>query len=140
MSKPKIIVLIALIAFACSMTAIGNARAAVAREKPEFGRVLFVQKWNIRPDKVDAYREWAPGAIGRSLAPGVVEFRGFRPASGKFEVVITHEFADLAAWASWYANEDIQKVLNELRTLVTNLTRELWGPSPIVQAPVRPAK
>lgn len=140
MSKSKTIALSALIILAFVISAIGNARTAVAQEKPEYGRVLYVQKWNIRPDKADAYREWARGAIGRTLAPGVVEFRGFQPASGKFQVVITHEFADLAAWDRWYAHEDVQKVLNEIRTFVTDLTRELWGPSPIVQAPVRPAK
>ena len=32
-------------------------------------------------------------------AGGVTEFRGYRPASGSAEVVVTHEFANIAAGA-----------------------------------------
>ena len=40
------------------------------------------------------------GAIQRTLgAGGVTEFRGYRPASGSAEVVVTHEFANIAAGA-----------------------------------------
>jgi hypothetical protein len=28
--------------------------------------VLYVMKWNIHPDKVEAYTEWAQGAIRRT--------------------------------------------------------------------------
>jgi len=104
-------------------------------------QVLYVEKWNIRPDKMEAYAQWTESAIRRTTAaPGVIEFRGYRPATGTHQVVITYEFANLAAWAAWYTNEEIQKVRNELRSLVTDLDLELWGPSPIVRAPVRPGK
>jgi hypothetical protein len=46
----------------------------------------------------------------------------------------------MTTWASWYANEDAQKVLDELHTFATNITKELWGPSPIVPEPIRPGK
>ena len=68
----------------------------------------------------------------------MVEFRGYRPATGKSQVVVTYEFANMAAWESWYGNEDVQTVLEELRTLATNVSLDLWGPSPIVPAPIRP--
>ncbi len=101
--------------------------------------VLYVMKWDIHPDKVNAYLKWTEGAIRRTLAaPGVVEFRAYRPASGASQVVVTYEFADFAAWAAFYAHEDIQKVMDELRTLTLNVTKELWGPSPIVPKPIRP--
>lgn len=103
--------------------------------------VLYVMKWDILPDKVEAYTKWAESTIRRTLAvPGVVEFRGYRPVTGTYQVVITYEFADLAAWAAWQAHEDMQKVTDELRTLTTNLSTELWGPSPVVPEPIRPGK
>jgi len=52
--------------------------------------------------------------------------------------LVTYEFADLAAWAAFYAHEEIQKVLDELRTLTLNVTTELWGPSLVVPKPIRP--
>lgn len=101
--------------------------------------VLYIMKWDILPDKVEAYLKWTEGAIQRTLAvPGVVEFRAYRPATGASQVVVTYEFADLAAWAAWQAHEDIQKILDELRTLTVNVTTELWGPSPVVPEPIRP--
>lgn len=40
---------------------------------------LYVVKWNIHPDKLDAYMNWLNGVIPRTLGiPGVVEFRGYR--------------------------------------------------------------
>jgi quinol monooxygenase YgiN len=103
--------------------------------------VLAVMKWNIHPDKVEAYTKWTASAIRRTLAvPGVVEFRAYRAATGPHEVVITYEFADFAAWAAWYSNEEFQKVMSELRTLGIDVTSELWGPSPVVPTPIRPGK
>jgi antibiotic biosynthesis monooxygenase (ABM) superfamily enzyme len=103
--------------------------------------VLHVFKWDIHPDKVEAYIKWTESAIKRTLAvPGVVEFRAYRPVTGTSQVVVTYEFADLASWAAWYGNEDNQKVMNERRTLTLNESNELWGPSPVVPAPIRPGK
>ncbi|MCR4405545.1 MAG: antibiotic biosynthesis monooxygenase [Anaerolineae bacterium] len=103
--------------------------------------VLYVVKWDIHPDKADAYLEWTKRAIPRTLAvPGVVEFRAYRSASGATQAVVTYEFADMAAWAAWWSHENIQQVLNELHTLALNVTTELWGPSPVVPEPVRPGK
>jgi quinol monooxygenase YgiN len=101
--------------------------------------VLLVMKWNIHPDKAQAYLQWTDGAIKRTLAaPGVVEFRAYRPATGASQAVITYEFHDMVAWAAWQSNEDVQKVLAELRTLTLNVDSEIWGPSPVVPKPIRP--
>jgi quinol monooxygenase YgiN len=101
--------------------------------------VLYLFKWNIHPDKMEAYAGWAKGAIQRTLAAGgVSEFRGYRPASGSAEVVVTYEFADMAAWAAWYGHDNVQQVIAEVHTLATGVTTELWGPSPIVPQPIRP--
>jgi quinol monooxygenase YgiN len=103
--------------------------------------VLFVQKYDIHPDKVEAYNAWAKTVIPRILAlPGMVEFRGYRPVTGASQVVVTLEFADLAAWTAAYEHEDMQRLLNESRAYETNLSWELWGPSPVVPKPARPGR
>jgi quinol monooxygenase YgiN len=101
--------------------------------------VLFVQKYEIDPDKAESYHEWAKTAIRRILAaPGVVEFRGYRPIAATAHRLVTIEFADLAAFAAFYADEDIQDVFAERHTYEVNLSSELWGPSPVVPEPLHP--
>jgi len=101
--------------------------------------VLYVMRWDIRPEKMEEYLKWSQGAIQRTLAvPGVVEFRAYRPASGSAQVVVTYELADFDAWAGFYAHADVQKILDELRTFAHNVDLELWGPSPVVPKPIRP--
>ena len=101
--------------------------------------VLQVMTYDVHPDKVEAYTKWTEGGIKRTLAgPGVVEFRAYRAQTGPSQVVTTYEFADLAAWAAWSSDEDVQRVLSELRTLALNIDIEVWGPSPIVPQPIRP--
>jgi len=103
--------------------------------------VLYVMKWNVHPDKLEAYAKWTQSAIQRSLAaPGVVEFRAYRAATGTHRIVITYEFADMAAWATWESNEQIQKVRDELNAIAIDVTTEVWGPSPVVPKPIRPGK
>ena len=101
--------------------------------------VLYVSKWNIRPEKADEYPKWAKSALQRLLAvPGVTEFRGFRPVTGAHQVAVTYEFADFSAWAVWNGNDAVQEVWNEAREYCANLSIELWGPSPLVPDPIRP--
>lgn len=103
--------------------------------------VLWVNQYDIRPDKLEAYVKWSESAIKRILAlPGVVEFRGYRGSAGASEAVTTTEFTDMAAWAAAYSSEDVQKLLLELRTFVENVSFQLWGPSPVVPKPLRPKK
>jgi quinol monooxygenase YgiN len=101
--------------------------------------MMLVEKWNIHPDKVEAYSKWAPSAIKRTLAvPGPVEFRAYRTFSGVHQIVVTYEFADFAALAVWYSKEENQKVKEELYTLATDVSIEFWGPSPFAPKPIRP--
>jgi antibiotic biosynthesis monooxygenase (ABM) superfamily enzyme len=103
--------------------------------------VLYVIKWDIHPDKMEDYTAWAKSAIPRLLAvPGIVEFRAYRPATGSGQVVTTYEFSDYEAWSAWYSNKEIQQIIDERRAYVINDTSELWGPSPVVPAPIRPGQ
>jgi hypothetical protein len=101
--------------------------------------VLFVAKWDILSQSIKDYAEWAKASIPKELSiPGVVEFRAYRPATGSSQVVATYEFKDMASWSSWYSHPDIQKLFDELRQFTTNVSTELWGPSPVVPEPIRP--
>ena len=101
--------------------------------------VLYVMKWDIHPDKKEAYMKWTQGAIQRTLsAPGVVEFRAYRPASGPHQVAVTYEFASMDDWAAWNSSEVVRQVNDELHTVATNVSLELWGPSQVVPEPIRP--
>jgi heme-degrading monooxygenase HmoA len=103
--------------------------------------VIQVNKWDIHPDKVEAYTAWAKTAVPKVLAvPGLIEFRAYRPVTGTSQIVTTYEFADFSAWAAWYAHAEIQKLTEERRTFTVNEVSELWGPSPIVPEPIRPGK
>lgn len=103
--------------------------------------VLYINKWNIHPDKVSEYMDWTQGAIQRTLSvPGVDEFRAYRGAAGEAQVVITYEFADMATWAAWFSHETVQEVIGEVYTLALNVSSELWGPSPVVPVPIRPGQ
>jgi antibiotic biosynthesis monooxygenase (ABM) superfamily enzyme len=103
--------------------------------------VLYITKYDIHPDKAEAYLQWTEGAIKRTLSvPGVAEFRAYRSVTGSSQLVTTYEFADLATLAAWLSNEVNQKVKAELYTLAHNVNIEVWGPSPVVPAPIRPGK
>ena len=73
--------------------------------------VLYTQQWDIRPEKAAEYLEWTGTAISRLLsAPGVVEFRAYRPLTGDILACVTFEFADLAAWAAWRSDGTVAEV------------------------------
>lgn len=102
--------------------------------------VQFVLKWNIHPDKVEAYTEWAQSTLTRIVSVGnVVELRGYRAATGSSQIVATLEFAHMGDWADWYRHDTVQDIFLELRTMATGVTTELWGPTPLTPKPIRPS-
>jgi len=101
--------------------------------------VIQVIRWDIQPERVQAYEAWAKSAIPRLLAvPGLIEFRAYGPIAGSTQVVTTYEFEDLTAWTIWNAQEEVRKITEERRALTMNEVTELWGPSPIVPAALHP--
>lgn len=102
--------------------------------------VTYVMKWDILPD-VDAYQKWTPSAMTRTLdTPGVVEFRAYRSIAGAQQVVTTYEFKDMATFAAWLEDDNIQNMKAELHQFATNISCEVWGPSPVVPEPIHPDK
>ena len=103
--------------------------------------VVYVKRFDILPDKVEAYTEWIKNFWGLTLAVrGVEEVGAYRTAaSSQGKVVALFHFKDLETWAEWFSNTELKKFLDELSKYITNETSELWEPSPIAPEPV-PAK
>ena len=40
--------------------------------------------------------------------------------------------------AAYWSNEDTRRLDGELKSFTTNQSAQLWGPSPVVPAPIRP--
>jgi len=100
--------------------------------------VLFVVKWISTRIRL---MPTCSGSIARSpelwQSQGSLSFERFECLRCP-QIVATYEFPDMAAWATWYMNEDAQKVWSELHTLALNVTAELWYPSPVAPAPSGP--
>jgi len=90
---------------------------------------------------VKAYGTWAKKA-GESMAkqPGMIEFRASRNILGNPQIRISGMWKSLADWAKFIDGEVWRALEVELRSYATNLRIELWGPSPIIVEPLRPAK
>lgn len=104
--------------------------------------VLYVMHYDVRPEKTEAFTKWATeSAIPRILKiPGLVEFRSYRPMTGSYQIAVTYEFSDMAAYAAWVSHADYQTMMTEFRPFVSRLMAQLWGPSPVVPEPLRPKK
>jgi len=69
---------------------------------------------------------------------GLVDLRGYRTIAGSSQLVITQEFADLAAYAAWRSHPENERIWVESHTYLENISVELWGPSPVSAALLRP--
>ena len=104
--------------------------------------VLYVVRFDILPDKEKEYTKWIKNFLKFPLVvQGVEEFRGYRAAASSHGYcVATYEFKNMVTWAKWRSHKEIIKFLEALNKYVTNMTFELWGPSPIVPEPIRPGE
>jgi heme-degrading monooxygenase HmoA len=101
--------------------------------------VLAVVKGDFRPEMDAAWAEYAKVNVPLLFSiAGLVELRGYRPIAGSSQVVITQEFADLAAYAAWRSHPEVERVLMGTYKYLENISAELWGPSPVTPAPLRP--
>jgi hypothetical protein len=72
-------------------------------------------------------------------APGFVEFRANRNMVGSPHVKRTSVWNHFADYAALAQNVEFQALTAEFRTYVTHLKVVIWGPSPYVPKPIRPA-
>ena len=88
-----------------------------------------------------AYGEWALKAVGAVLkSPGLIEFRANRNILGSPQVRSTSLWRSLADWANYNETDEWRQLETEFRGFITNLRVEIWGPSPVMPEPARPAK
>ena len=88
-----------------------------------------------------AYAELAKKTLAAMLhAPGLVEFRANRNLLGSPQVRTTAVWQSLADRAAAREHADLQALDAEFRAFITNVKLELWGPSPNLSEPARPAK
>lgn len=99
------------------------------------------QTWDLIPN-VDkqAYNAWAKKAVGTTLQqPGLIEFRAHRSLSGSPQILVVTDWETAADWAKFA--ETLWPALNdELTAFAVNTHFMLWGPSPVVPAPLKPGK
>ena len=98
--------------------------------------------WDYLPgmDK-KAYAEFAKNAVATFMkAPGLIEFRANRNVLGSPQARATTVWKSLGDWAKFGETKEWATVQAQLRTFVTNIRVEIWGPSPLVPKPVRPGK
>jgi len=88
-----------------------------------------------------AYQAWAKKAIGTVLqAPGIVEFRASRNMMASPQVRTTSVFKTVADWANFSESAEWLALKAELSDQhATNISFDIWGPSPVVPEPLRPA-
>jgi heme-degrading monooxygenase HmoA len=92
----------------------------------------------VDPHAWEAYAKKATAAILR--APGIVEFRAHRAIVGSPQVLTTTVWKTVADWGAFAQGAEWQALEAEMRTFVTNVRAELWGPSPVMPEPLRPGK
>lgn len=92
----------------------------------------------IDPHAWEAFAKKTIGAILK--APGIVEFRAYRNVLGTPQVCTTSVWKTVADWGHFAQSAEWQALEPELRSFVTNIRVELWGPSPVVPEPLRPGK
>ena len=86
------------------------------------------------------YLEWAKKVMGTMpKQPGMAEFRANRNVLGSPQVRTVSTWQSLEDWAK-FNQGPWQSLQAELRGFATNIRVEIWGPSPILVEPIRPAK
>ena len=96
--------------------------------------------WEFLPNiDQQAYGESAGKTVGTMLkATGLVEFRAHRNILGTPQVRSTSVWKTLSDWAAYTDSDEWRTLEAEVRTFVTNIRIEIWGPSPVLPEPVRP--
>jgi len=87
----------------------------------------------------NAYAKLAKRATRMMVdAPGFIEFHANRNLLGSPTVRRTSVWKSFEHYARLIENPEFQKINTEFRTYVTNLDIVIWGPSPLIPAPIRP--
>jgi hypothetical protein len=97
--------------------------------------------WDFVPG-VDrkAYGEWAKKAIGGVMqSPGLIEFRANRNLAGSPQVLIVSLWESMTDYGK-FAENVWPPLESEGNAYFQNMHYVIWGTSPVVPQPLRPAK
>lgn len=88
-----------------------------------------------------AYGAFAKNTVETMLKqPGLTEYRANRNVLGSPQVRVSTMWKSLADWAKFTEGEVWRSLDVEVRQFATNVRLEVWGPSPLVPEPLRPAR
>ena len=98
--------------------------------------------WDFLPGTDQkAFAEFAKNSIATFLkAPGLIEYRANRNVLGSPQSRATTVWQSLSDWAKFAHSKEWAAIETQLRTFVTNIHVEIWGPSPTVPKPLRPGQ
>jgi hypothetical protein len=87
-----------------------------------------------------AYGEWVKKTVASvAKQPGMIEFRANRNIVGAPQIRTASVWQSLGDWSKFTEGSDWQSMLAELHGFATNVKVDLWGSSPVMPEPVRPA-
>jgi hypothetical protein len=90
---------------------------------------------------INGYREWAKKSIETTAkAPGMTELRANRNILLSPQIRIASMWGSLEDWVRFKESEGWRSLEGALRGFATNFKVEIWGPSPLLAEPIRPAK
>ncbi len=136
----KAILIGIIIALIVGNTGIGWCQTAQTEEMPT--TIIVHWSWDYRPgiDK-KAYAEFTKRAVAAFMkVPGLIEFRANRNLLGSPYARATTVWRSLDDWAKFGGTKEWRAIEAELRTYVTNIHVELWGPTPLFPKPLRPGR
>jgi heme-degrading monooxygenase HmoA len=136
----KAILISITIALIVGAAGIGWCQPLKPEEMPT--TIVVHWSWDYLPgmDK-KAYAEFTKKAVASFMkAPGLIEFRANRNLLGSPHARATTVWRSLEDWAKFGQTKEWHEIEAELRTFVTNIHVELWGPAPLFPKPLRPGK
>jgi hypothetical protein len=87
-----------------------------------------------------SYMEWAKKVIATMPKQlGMIELRANRNILATPQIRTATTWRSMEDWAK-FNQGPWQTLQSELRGFATNMNVEIWGPSPILAEPIRPAK
>ena len=88
------------------------------------------------------YFEWIKKAIVPALkSRGAVEVRAYRNIKESQGVLVVVMWEKLEGWTEFSQSEGWSSFINPLQsTFATDVRIDVWGPSPLIPAPLRPPK
>jgi|WetSurMetagenome_2_1015567.scaffolds.fasta_scaffold601012_2 hypothetical protein len=99
--------------------------------------------YDVMPDIDEgSYFEWMKKAIVPALkSRGIIEIRSHRNLKGRPTVLVVGLWEKPEDWDAFSNSNEWYELIEVLQSrYAVNIRIELWGPSPVIPAPLRPPK